>query len=146
MTARRAERAGTKRWGRGPRAAWAVAPILAAVLLAGCGSSSTHTSTTQSSASHGEQLALAANPSGALKYDRKVLRAKAGTVTISFTNSSSVVHNMTISDSSGIVGATPTFSGGTKALTIKLAPGTYTFYCSVPGHEEAGMKGTLVVG
>lgn len=37
-------------------------------------------------------------------------------------------------------------SGGVSTITIAdLKPGTYTFYCSVPGHEQAGMKGTLTV-
>ena len=35
--------------------------------------------------------------------------------------------------------------GGTKTLTMTLAPGTYTYYCSVPGHRQAGMQGTLTV-
>jgi uncharacterized cupredoxin-like copper-binding protein len=43
------------------------------------------------------------------------------------------------------VGATPTFSGGSKTLVVHLKPGTYTFYCSVPGHRAAGMQGTLTV-
>jgi uncharacterized cupredoxin-like copper-binding protein len=30
-------------------------------------------------------------------------------------------------------------------VTVNLKPGTYTFFCSVPGHEQGGMKGTLVV-
>lgn len=35
--------------------------------------------------------------------------------------------------------------GETKEVTINAAPGTYEFYCNVPGHKEAGMVGTLVV-
>ena len=35
--------------------------------------------------------------------------------------------------------------GGKSTDTLTLKPGTYTFYCPVPGHKEAGMKGTLVV-
>ena len=43
------------------------------------------------------------------------------------------------------LGATPTFSGASKTLMVNLKPGTYTFYCSVPGHRQAGMHGTLTV-
>ena len=52
---------------------------------------------------------------------------------------------MTIAEGSKVLGATPTFTGGTKAVTLKLKPGKYTFYCSVPGHRQAGMEGTLTV-
>jgi uncharacterized cupredoxin-like copper-binding protein len=44
-----------------------------------------------------------------------------------------------------VVGATPTFMGGTKTLKLTLKAGTYTYYCSVPGHRAAGMQGTLTV-
>jgi plastocyanin len=90
-------------------------------------------------------LKLAANPEGLLKYDTKALSAKAGTVTISMTNMSPVEHNVTIASGTTVLGATPTFTGGTKTLSLKLKPGTYTFYCSVPGHRQAGMEGTLTV-
>jgi plastocyanin len=90
-------------------------------------------------------LKLAANPSGQLSYDTKQLSAKAGKVTIDLTNASSLEHNLTIAQGSTILGATPTFTGGSRTLTVSLKPGTYTFYCSVPGHRQAGMEGTLNV-
>jgi plastocyanin len=90
-------------------------------------------------------LKLAANPAGQLAYDTKQLSAKAGTVTIDMANMSPVEHNVTIAEGSKVLGATPTFTGGSKAVTVKLKPGTYTFYCSVPGHRQAGMEGTLTV-
>ena len=46
---------------------------------------------------------------------------------------------------SKVLGATPTFVGGKRTLTLKLTPGDYTFYCSVPGHRQAGMEGKLKV-
>jgi plastocyanin len=88
-------------------------------------------------------LKLAADPSGLLSYDTKQLSAKAGRVTIAFTNAASLEHNVTIVQGSTQLGATPTFSGGTRTLTLNLKPGTYTFYCSVPGHRQSGMEGTL---
>jgi uncharacterized cupredoxin-like copper-binding protein len=43
------------------------------------------------------------------------------------------------------VGETPTFQGGSKTVSATLRAGTYKFYCSVPGHRQAGMEGTLTV-
>lgn len=134
----------------------------AAVLaLAGCGSSSssgtsasqsapasTPAASTPSTAAGGasSSLSLAANSEGQLKYETSSLTAKAGAVTIDFTNSAQIAHNVTVADAAGtVVGATPTFVGGSKTLSLNLKPGTYKFYCSVPGHREAGMEGTLTV-
>jgi uncharacterized cupredoxin-like copper-binding protein len=59
---------------------------------------------------------------------------------------SSLGHNITVESSSGsVVGSTPTFQGGSKTLSLSLKAGTYKFYCSVPGHRQAGMEGTITV-
>ena len=139
-------------------AALAVAAALAA---AGCGSSKKSstaestpapaapatTSTSAPPAGGGEtKLALAADPNGELKFDKTSLSAKAGKVSIDFSNSSSLPHNVTIASSSGsVVNETPTFQGGSKTVTMTLKAGTYKFYCTVPGHRQAGMEGTLTV-
>jgi plastocyanin len=104
-------------------------------------------STSSAAAGASSTLTDSADPSGALKFTKSTLTAKAGTVTIEFTNSSPLAHNFTVQQgtSGPVVGATPTFMGGTKTLTLKLKAGTYTFYCSVPGHRAAGMQGTLTV-
>jgi uncharacterized cupredoxin-like copper-binding protein len=90
-------------------------------------------------------LNLAADPGGQLSFDTKQLSAKAGKVTITLANASPLEHNVTIAKGSTVLGTTPTFTGGSKALTLTLKAGTYTFYCSVPGHRQAGMEGTLSV-
>jgi plastocyanin len=138
------------------------------VALAGCGGSSSSSSSATSSTpvasttpstpstpstaapaapSGGAQtLSLAANSEGQLKYETSSLTAKAGKVSIDFTNMAPLMHNVTVASASGtVLGATPTFQGGSKTLTLDLKPGTYKFYCSVPGHRQAGMEGTLVV-
>ena len=60
-------------------------------------------------------------------------------------NMSPLEHNLTIASGSNVLGATPTFAGGSKPLSLILKAGTYTFYCSVPGHRQGGMEGTLTV-
>ena len=35
--------------------------------------------------------------------------------------------------------------GGSSKVTVTLKPGTYEFYCPIPGHKAAGMEGTLTV-
>jgi uncharacterized cupredoxin-like copper-binding protein len=90
-------------------------------------------------------LKLAANPAGQLSYTTKQLSANAGKVTIDFSNSSPVEHDVAIAQGSTVMGQTPIFTGGSKALTVTLKPGKYSFYCTVPGHRAAGMEGTLTV-
>jgi plastocyanin/mono/diheme cytochrome c family protein len=105
------------------------------------------TTTPTTSTSGGSSISEAANPTGQLKFTKSSLSTKAGKVTINFTNKSPLPHNMTIQQGTNgsVIGATPTFSGATKKLTVTLKPGKYTFYCSVPGHRQAGMQGTLTV-
>ena len=91
------------------------------------------------------RLKLAADAAGQLAYETQELTAKAGTVSIEFSNASPVEHNVTVEIGKKDLGATPTFVGGTRTLTLNLKPGTYTFYCSVPGHRQAGMEGKLKV-
>jgi plastocyanin len=148
----------------------ALALFVGLVVMAGCGSSSstsssaesstpaastptttssaTETSASGSEASSGaaETVKLEAASSGELKYNTTSLSAKAGKVSIDFTNSSSTPHNVTVESSSGTaVGNTETFAGGSKTLALTLKAGTYKFFCSVPGHRMAGMEGTLTV-
>jgi plastocyanin len=111
-------------------------------------SSAASTGTSSAAAAGGSgPLAVAANPTGKLSFDKTSLTAKAGTVTIKFTNTAPVGHNFTIQQgtSGAVVGSTPTFQGGSKTLSVKLKPGTYTYFCSVPGHRMGGMQGTLTV-
>ena len=88
---------------------------------------------------------LAAATGGQLAFDTKQLSTQAGTVTITFENASPLEHNVTIAQVRKVLGETPTFTNGTRSVTLNLKPGTYTFYCSVPGHRQAGMAGKLTV-
>jgi plastocyanin len=93
----------------------------------------------------GQTLQLAADPSGALKFDQSSLEATAGKVTIEFTNDSSLSHDVKL-EGNGINGeGTDPIKGSSTSVTLDLQPGEYTFYCSVDGHRAAGMEGKLVV-
>lgn len=86
-------------------------------------------------------------PSGSdLTFDQKNVSTKAGSVTINFDNRQPLQHDVAVADSSGkVIGQTDLVSSGTANATVNLQPGTYTFYCTVPGHRDAGMEGTLSV-
>jgi uncharacterized cupredoxin-like copper-binding protein len=81
-----------------------------------------------------------------LKYTKKTLKAKAGKITIVMKNPSILQHNVAIkgkgikTKKGKVVGP-----GGTSRVTITLKPGKYRFFCSVPGHEAAGMFGALTI-
>jgi plastocyanin len=126
---------------------WMAAALTAAALaLAGCGGSSNSSSGSGSGSSSGggATLAIAADPGGALKFTQSKLTAKAGKVTIDFTNKSKLPHGVVITGN-GVNAKTKVVTGGDASTTATLKPGTYTFYCPVPGHRAAGMQGTITV-
>src|SRR4051794_22537306 len=110
----------------------------------------TSTADTSTAASGGggtaaSDLKLTADKGGALAFDKKTLDAKAGKVTITMDNPAPVPHAIAVEGNGVDMDGKTVMSGGTSTVTADLKPGTYTFYCPVPGHEQAGMKGTLTV-
>jgi uncharacterized cupredoxin-like copper-binding protein len=90
-------------------------------------------------------LEIDADPTGQLKFLASSATAKAGSVTLRMANKSSVPHDIAVTGN-GVNQIGPVVqNGGVSTVNVKLAPGTYTFYCSVPGHRQAGMQGTLTV-
>jgi uncharacterized cupredoxin-like copper-binding protein len=144
-----------------------LALALAAVALVACGSSSSSSSSTTSTSTSsggesssggaagggkeeagggGSTLSFEADPNGELAYTTKTATAKAGKVTIDFKNPQALTHDVAIEDSSGEeVGATELIASGSDSTTVDLKPGKYHFFCTVPGHREAGMEGVLTV-
>jgi plastocyanin len=127
----------------------------ALLALAGCGGSNDNNSTSTGSSGGtstgasggggggGQQLTLAADQSQ-LKFNTNKLTAKAGKVTITMTNPSPLQHDIAIKGGVNAKGEV-VGQGGKSVVTADLKPGKYTFYCSVDGHEAAGMNGELDV-
>lgn len=90
----------------------------------------------------GGVLDIPADPGGQLAYLFKSATAAAGSISVESQNKSGVKHDIVIKGK----GEGKQVSGGaTSEFTANFTPGTYTYYCSVPGHREAGMQGKLVV-
>jgi uncharacterized cupredoxin-like copper-binding protein len=149
---------------------FALALAAAAVVVAGCGSSNkssssssssststpttaatTPSSTTKSSGGSGgssgasTNVKLSADPSGQLKFNKSSLKAKAGNVTLTMDNPAPVPHGVAVEGNGVDKDGKIVQKGGVSTVTVKLKPGKYEFYCPVPGHKQAGMKGTLTV-
>jgi uncharacterized cupredoxin-like copper-binding protein len=124
--------------------------LLPAVLLAaGCGGGSSGGSSASSTpastpAGGGQTIDIPISGSG-FSFTKTSVTAKAGTVTLNAMNPQSVAHDISIKGNGVDVKGNQVDNGGTSTVTANLKPGTYEFYCSVPGHEQAGMKGTLTV-
>jgi plastocyanin len=72
--------------------------------------------------------------------------APAGDDTVEFDNPASLSHDIVIEDPDGNeVARTDVIAQDTATTTAQLEPGEYTFFCSVDGHREQGMEGTLTV-
>jgi plastocyanin len=90
-------------------------------------------------------LNIPAAASGALAYDFGAAEAPAGPLTIESPNESSVDHNIAL-EGSGVDEQGPVVNnGGVSTIEVRVEAGEYSFYCSVPGHREGGMEGTLTV-
>jgi len=144
-----------------------LALALASVALVACGSSSDDNSTTTTTTSGGEStsgatsgggkeessgggststVSFEADPGGELAYTSDTATAKAGKVTVDFKNPQALTHDVQIEDAQGEdVGGTELIASGDDSATVELKPGKYHFFCSVPGHREAGMEGVLTV-
>ena len=137
-----------------------LALIFAAAALVACGGSDDNgTSTTSTSGGTaptsngggggggGAPVKLSADPSGALSFDTDSLSAKAGNLTIDFDNPAAISHDVAVEDSSGKeLGKSDLIAQSKTTLDLSnLKPGTYTYFCTVPGHREGGMEGTLTV-
>src|SRR4051794_23157814 len=138
-----------------------LAMIFAAIALVACGSSDDNSSTTSTSGGTaptsggggggggggGSTIKLSADPSGALSFDTDSLSAKAGSVTIDFDNPAAITHDVAVEDSAGKeLGQSDLIAQSKTTLNLSnLKPGKYTYFCSVPGHREGGMEGTLTV-
>ena len=124
--------------------------VLAASVLAlsacggGSSSSSTTPATTGGAGGGGSTVQISADPSGALKFEQTDVSASAGTITIDFTNMSSLPHDVRI-EGNGASGGTDQITNSSTSATVDLEAGTYTFFCSVDGHRAVGMEGTLTV-
>jgi plastocyanin len=103
-------------------------------------------------AEKGGKLTIPANPNGQLAYATNKATATPGPATIEMPNTSGVSHNIAIeagehgaTPAGPVLGASPFTAKGTVSVKVSLKPGTYTFFCEVPGHRPAGMYGTITV-
>ena len=104
--------------------------------------------TTGSASADGSAMATNATPvtERDFKFDTPDL-AVTGAVALAVTNAGPTVHNLTIRDTSGkVLGATGDLKpAASETLSVDLPAGKYTIFCSLPGHESLGLKGTLTV-
>jgi uncharacterized cupredoxin-like copper-binding protein len=131
----------------------ALAPVLAA-----CGGSSSSSTTTAATATTGGATTAsgtATDASGAtvlnvqaspseLAFVPNTLSAPAGKIALRLTNPSQLDHSIALAVS-GVAPGPVVGYGGVSEVVANLAPGTYVYYCTVPGHRQAGMTGTLTV-
>jgi plastocyanin len=94
-----------------------------------------------------EALSVSSPSDGSLVYQPDGLQAQAGNVEITYDNPSPVPHSIAVATANGnVIGQVAPFTAGKQTVALNgLKPGKYVFYCTVPGHREAGMQGDLTV-
>lgn len=81
------------------------------------------------------------------KLEASSLSVTGTTLALAVTNAGPTVHNVTVRDAAGTVlfGSKDLRAGESETVTNSIAPGSYVLFCSLPGHESLGIKGTLIV-
>jgi plastocyanin len=92
-------------------------------------------------------LSVSSPADGGLSYTPNGLTAQPGNVSITYTNPSPVPHSIAVATANGnIIQQVQPFTSGKQTVTLNdLKPGKYEFFCTVPGHRQAGMQGSLTV-
>ncbi len=127
------------------------AAVATALVLSACGASQSHSNNSVSvgvsagGVSTSAQVIKIDVASSGLRYVRSTASASAGTVTLVSMNPQSQPHDISIKGNGVSKQGNIVSNGGVSRVTVDLKPGTYTYYCSVDSHEQAGMKGTLTV-
>ena len=94
----------------------------------------------------GGTIDISAAADGTLAFDQTEVETTAGTNTLNFDNPASLSHDVEIESADGEeAGKTDLISQSSTSTSVDLQPGEYVFYCTVPGHREGGMEGTLTV-
>jgi uncharacterized cupredoxin-like copper-binding protein len=133
------------------------AAVLTAALAPGCGGDSgSDTSATTTGTTTGTATKPAAGGTTTVGLDEFTIEPKDLTVSrgtaLDVKNDGAVAHNLTIeqgpdpTEKSKKLAGTSTFLGGkSEKLDVNLAPGKYAMVCTVSGHRDAGMVGTITV-
>ncbi len=87
-------------------------------------------------------IQIDADPTGQLAFVTNAAIGTPGQITIKMGNKSGTPHDIVI-DGKGKGQIVQ--NGGVSQFQANFAAGSYTFYCSVPGHRQAGMQGKLTV-
>jgi uncharacterized cupredoxin-like copper-binding protein len=139
------------------RAACLLALALSAIVLVACGDDDSDGNSGQdvttycptgdeASGGGGEMLVVSANPTGAPKFKPTSLQAESGKLTIVLKNPSPRCHDLAVKAPDGeLLGNTERVKEGTRSVDLDLEPGEYVYYSTVPGEQDAGMRGTLKI-
>jgi plastocyanin len=103
------------------------------------------TTTAEAAQGGGETVKVSSPADGSTVFEPSKLTAKAGSVTIDYDNPSPVDHSIAIEGGGETLDESEIAADTTLTASADLEPGRFVYYCTVPGHREAGMVGTLTV-
>jgi plastocyanin len=123
----------------------AIAAVAAFGLLLGACGGSSGGSATEPTTGAIDLTVKALDPGGKYSFDQKDYTAKAGTVNVAFVNAGKENHDLLVQGVDKKKFKLSTTPSATDTGAVTLAAGTYTIYCDIAGHRQAGMEAKLTV-